>query len=56
MEANAAMRNIIRREDGEGYQEMLVRMAKESGIGTPTTEDIVKLDKGRKNKKLSNKE
>jgi transposase len=34
MEANAALRSIVRRDSGEGYREMLVRMAKESGIAT----------------------
>jgi len=56
MEANAAMRNIEKRVGGEGYREMLKRMAKESGIETSTTEDLIKIDKKRKNKKLSNKE
>jgi transposase len=56
MEANAALRNIVRREDGEGYREMLVRLAKESGIETPTADDLVRLDRKRKGKKLSNKE
>lgn len=50
LEANAAMRSIIRRDTGEGYQEFLIRLAKESGIETPTREDLVKLDKKRKNK------
>ena len=31
MEANAALRSIVRRDSGEGYREMLTRMAKESG-------------------------
>ena len=35
VEANAALRAIVRRDSGEGYREMLVRMAKESGIETP---------------------
>jgi len=56
MEANAALRNIVRREDGEGYREMLVQLAKESGIETPTADDLVRMDKNRKGKKLSNKE
>lgn len=56
MEANAALRNIVRREDGEGYREMLVRLAKESGIETPTADDLVRIDRKRKGKKLSNKE
>ena len=54
MEANAALRTIVRRDNGEGYREMLTRMAKESGIETPTAEDLVRLDRTRKGKKLSN--
>ena len=50
LEANAAMRSIVRRDTGEGYQEFLTRLAKESGIETPTREDLAKLDKKRKNK------
>jgi transposase len=56
MEANAALRNIVRRESGEGYREMLERMAKESGIETPSAEDLVRLDRTRKGKKLSNQD
>ena len=54
MEANAALRTIVRRDNGEGYREMLTRMARESGIETPTAEDLVRLDRNRKGKKLSN--
>ncbi|MCB0057995.1 MAG: transposase [Caldilineaceae bacterium] len=50
LEANAAMRSIVRRDSGEGYQEFLTRLAAESGIETPTREELVKLDKTRKNK------
>jgi transposase len=50
LEANAAMRSIVRRDTNEGYQQFLTRLAKESGIATPTREDLVKLDKTRKNK------
>jgi transposase len=39
MEANAALRTIVRRETGESYREMLKQMAKESGIETPTADD-----------------
>ena len=31
MEANAALRNIVRRDNGEGHREMLERLARESG-------------------------
>jgi transposase len=50
LEANAALRSIVRRDSGEGYQEFLTRLAKESGIETPTREDLAKLDRKRKNK------
>src|SRR3954464_10060090 len=56
MEANAALRAIVRREDGEGYREMLERLARESGIATPPGEDLVRLDRKRKGKRLSNAE
>src|SRR5881396_4300634 len=36
LEANAAMRSIVRRDTGEGYEEFLRRLAEESGIATPT--------------------
>ncbi len=54
MEANAALRAIVRRDTGEGYREMLKRLAMESGIATPTAEDLVRLDRKRKGKRLSN--
>ena len=50
LEANAAMRSIVRRDTNEGYQEFLTRLAQASGIETPTREDLAKLDKTRKNK------
>jgi len=55
LEANAAMRSIVRRDNGEGYREFLKRLAKESGIQDPTPEDLAKLDRKRE-KKGSNKE
>ena len=54
MEANAALRAIVRRDTGEGYRAMLERLAAESGIATPTAEDLVRLDRRRKGKRLSN--
>lgn len=55
LEANAAMRSIVRRDTGEGYEEFLRRLAQESGIPTPTREEMAKLDKKRK-KKASNED
>ena len=54
MEANAALRTIVRRADGETYREMLERMAAASGVETPTAEDLARLDRRRKGKTLSN--
>lgn len=54
MEANAALRSIVRRDSGEGYREMLKRLAMESGIETPTADDLIRLDRKRKGKRLSN--
>jgi hypothetical protein len=56
MEANAALRSIVRRDTGEGYRGMLERLAKESGIATPTAEELIRLDRRRKGKRLSNAE
>src|ERR1022692_2649118 len=55
LEANAAMRSIVRRDTGETYDEFLRGLAKASGIDTPTREDLVRLDRKRK-KRTSNKE
>jgi len=55
LEANAAMRSIVRRDTGESYQAFLSGLAKASGIDTPTREDLARLDRKRK-KKTSNKE
>ncbi len=56
MEANAAMRSIVRKDTHETYQEFLERLAKASGIETPTKADLIALDRQRKNKTASNKE
>jgi transposase len=50
LEANAAMRSIVRRDNGEGYEEFLRRLAQESGITTPSREDLAKLDRKRPKK------
>lgn len=50
LEANAAMRSIIRRDDGRTYQTFLEDLAKASGIPTPTREDLARLDRKRKKK------
>src|SRR5689334_22436521 len=53
-QANAALRRLVRRDTGEDYQEMLRRLAKASGIETPTMADLIRFDRARKDKTLSN--
>lgn len=55
LEANAALRSIVRRDTGESYDEFLRRLARASGIETPTREDLARLDRKR-SKKGSNKD
>lgn len=50
LEANAALRSIVRRDTGEGYEDFLRRLAQESGIATPTREQLAKLDRKRAHK------
>jgi transposase len=50
LEANAALRSIVRRDTGESYHDFLTKLAQASGIETPTRADLAKLDRKRKNK------
>ncbi len=54
LEANAALRSIVRRDTGESYQEFLAQLAESSGIETPTREDLARLDRKRKHKGSNN--
>jgi transposase len=47
LEANAAMRSIVRRDTEQSYQEFLTGLAQASGIETPTREDLARLDRKR---------
>ena len=55
LEANAALRSIVRRDNGDSYEEFLKGLARQSGIETPTREDLGRVDRKRK-KKGSNRE
>ena len=50
LEANAALRSIVRRDSGETYQDFLTRLAHASGIETPTRADLARLDRKRPKK------
>ena len=50
LEANAALRSIVRRDTGQPYDEFLTDLAKASGIESPTREDLAKVDRKRPKK------
>ena len=54
LEANAALRSIVRRDTGEDYTAFLARLAEASGIATPTRAELARFDRSRKQKKTSN--
>jgi transposase len=60
LEANAAMKSIVRRDTGEDWNEYLKRLMQEEGLidedDEPTDEELRRYDKGRKNKRVSNDE
>jgi transposase len=56
LEANAAMRSIVRRDTGDSYREFLTKLAQASGIATPTRQDLARIDKGRGKGKASNED
>jgi len=55
LEANAALRSLVRRDNGQKYDDYLKDLAKAAGIENPTREQLARLDRKRK-KKGSNKE
>jgi transposase len=55
LEANAALKNIVRRDNGQSYNDYLKELAKAAGIENPTREQLARLDRKRK-KKGSNQE
>lgn len=54
LEANAAMKSIVRKDSGEDWKEYLTRLAQAEGMENPTDEDLRRLDRKRKDKKVSN--
>jgi transposase len=55
LEANAALRSIVRRDTGESYEAYLTRLAEAAGIENPTREELARFDRKRP-KKGSNAE
>jgi transposase len=56
LEANAAMKSIVRKDTGEDWKQYLRGLAQAEGLENPTEEDLRRLDRGRKDKKVSNKQ
>lgn len=54
LEANAAMKSIVRKDSGEDWKEYVTRLAQEAGIENPTDEELRRFDRKRKGKKASN--
>ena len=60
LEANAAMKSIVRRDTGEDWQEYLTGLMRAEGLvaadETPSADELRRFDKQRKDKKVSNEE
>lgn len=56
LEANAAMKSIVRKDTGENWKQYLRGLAQAEGIENPTEEDLRRLDRGRQDKKVSNEQ
>lgn len=56
LEANAAMKSIVRRDTGKGWSDYVRELAKGEGIEDPTEEDLRRFDRSRRGKKVSNKD
>ncbi len=60
LEADAAMKSIVRRDTGEDWQAYVVRLMREDGVITededPSDDEIRRFDRRRKDKKVSNEE
>jgi transposase len=56
LEANAAMKSIVRKDSGEDWKEYLRGLAQAEGIDNPTEEELHRLDRNRKDKKVSNEQ
>jgi transposase len=56
LEANAAMKSIVRKDSGEDWKQYLRGLAQAEGIDHPTEEDLRRLDRKRQDKRVSNEQ
>jgi transposase len=54
LEANAAMKSIVRQDSGEDWKEYVGRLAKHAGLENPTAEELRAFDRKRPDKNVSN--
>src|SRR5215470_11082502 len=47
LEANAALKSIVRRDNGQSYNDYLKELAKAAGMENPTREQLARLDRKR---------
>lgn len=50
LEANAALKSIVRRDNGQRYDEYLKELAQAAGLENPTREQLARFDRKRKKK------
>jgi transposase len=56
LEANAALKSIVRKDSGADWKEYLRQLAKAEGLEEPSAEDLRRLDRKRTDKKVSNQD
>src|SRR5947199_380764 len=56
LEANAAMKSIVRRDTGDDYETYVKQLMAQEGIQDPSSEEVRRFDKQRQDKKVSNEE
>lgn len=56
LEANAAMKTIVRKDNGADWQQYLRQLAKAEGLENPSDEELRRLDRKRKDKTVSNRD
>lgn len=56
LEANAAMKSIVRKDTGDDWKQYLRNLAAEQGLENLTDEELRRFDQQRKDKKVSNEE
>jgi len=56
IDANASLKALEHKVTAEAYDAYVKRLAEESGIASPTKEELARFDKKRKGKKTSNKD